>query len=121
MNRALIALLLLPLAASPAQAEMALLMLDQPGCEWCEQWEAEIGGAYHLTEEGARAPLQRADIHDPLPEGVTLERRVHFTPTFVLLQDGREVGRLDGYAGEDFFYPMLNRLLDEVPAEDDTQ
>ncbi len=105
-------------AAAPPETEMTLLMLDQPGCEWCEIWEDEIGGAYHLTEEGRRAPLHRASIHRALPEGVALERPARITPTFVLLRGGREVGRLEGYAGADFFYPLLDRLLD---AADPTQ
>lgn len=119
MRHGILAIALLFLAALPGRAEMALLMLDQPACEWCELWEEEIGGAYHLTEEGAQAPLRRASIHNPLPDGIILDRRAHFTPTFVLLKDGREVGRLEGYAGEDFFYPMLNRLLADARAKDE--
>ena len=50
-------------------------------------------------------------IYDPLPEGVTLARPARYTPTFVLLVDGREVGRIKGYPGEDFFYGLLQRLI----------
>ncbi|MEM1343407.1 MAG: thioredoxin family protein [Pseudomonadota bacterium] len=114
-----LALTLLLLAVAPARAEMALMLFDQPGCEWCARWEREIGGAYPLTEEGAQAPLRRASIHEPLPEGVRLVRPARFTPTFVLLRDGQEVGRLEGYAGEDFFYPMLTRLLAQAAARAD--
>lgn len=105
-------LMLLVLFCGPSRAQqLELLMLDQQGCEWCEAWESDIGGAYPLTEEGRIAPLRRVGIHDPLPDGVSLARRAHFTPTFVLLSDGTEVGRIDGYAGAEFFYPMLGRLL----------
>ncbi|MEO0761815.1 MAG: hypothetical protein AAFZ09_08395 [Pseudomonadota bacterium] len=55
-------------------AGLTLLMLDQPYCEWCETWEAEVGVVYDLTEEGQALPLWRRDIDDPLP-GVTLERQ----------------------------------------------
>jgi len=99
------------LAALPVRAEMRLLMLDRQGCEWCEMWEAEVGVVYEKTAEGRRAPLIRARIHDPLPEGVSLSRRAHFTPTFVLLEHGAEIGRIEGYPGEDFFYGLLQRLL----------
>lgn len=105
------------LLGGPANSgELRLLMLDQEYCEWCEAWEEEIGVVYHKTAEGKRAPLIRASIHEPLPEGITLARRAHFTPTFVLLQDGREVGRIDGYPGEDFFYGLLEILLNRVGA-----
>ncbi|MEM9761771.1 MAG: thioredoxin family protein [Pseudomonadota bacterium] len=102
--------------ATALAGEFRLLMLDQEACEWCEQWEEDIGGAYHLTQEGKIAPLTRASIHEPLPDGIALERRAGFTPTFVLLEDGTEVGRLEGYAGADFFYPMLDRLLRDAGA-----
>ncbi|MEL6768808.1 MAG: thioredoxin family protein [Pseudomonadota bacterium] len=118
MTRLLAALAVTALLApgTGAAGEFRLLMLDQEACEWCAQWEEDIGGAYHLTAEGRIAPLTRASIHEPLPDGIELDRRAGFTPTFVLLEDGAEVGRLEGYAGADFFYPMLDRLLRDAGA-----
>lgn len=103
------AVLLLGPAASVADTK--LLMLEQPACEWCELWDAEVGVIYAKTAEGKRAPLMRADIFDPLPEGIELSRRAQFTPTFILLRDGAEIGRIEGYPGEDFFYGMSQQLL----------
>ncbi|MEL7173113.1 MAG: thioredoxin family protein [Pseudomonadota bacterium] len=113
---AILAISALVVPAAAAAGEYRLLMLDQEACEWCEQWEEDIGGAYHLTPEGKIAPLTRASIHEPLPDGIALDRRAGFTPTFVLLEKGAEVGRLEGYAGADFFYPMLGRLLRDAGA-----
>ena len=101
-------------AALPAVAA-ELLMFDQEYCPWCEAWNDEVGGIYHLSDEGARAPLRRIDIHDPLPGDISLSTRIAYTPTFVLLEDGREVGRLEGYSPH-FFWPMLNRLFERSPA-----
>lgn len=56
----------------------------------------------------------RTDIFDPLPEGIALTRRASYTPTFVLLKDGAEVGRIEGYPGESFFYGMLQQILDRA-------
>jgi hypothetical protein len=95
--------------ADPAPFE--LMMVDQPGCIYCERWEAEIAPAYPKTAEGRAAPLRRHGLHDPLPEDVTLERPALFTPTFVLLRDGQEVGRIEGYPGEDFFWGVLAELI----------
>jgi hypothetical protein len=109
MLRAALAMLAAPFlvpGAAPASG-LGLLMLERPGCEWCAAWNAEVGAVYDRTAEGRRAPLRRAQIHDPLPEGVTLLRPARYTPTFVLLRDGSEIGRIEGYPGEDFFYGML--------------
>lgn len=105
----------LSLAPAASFADIRLLMLEQPACEWCELWDAEVGVIYAKTAEGKRAPLMRADIFDPLPEGIELSRRARFTPTFILLRDGTEFGRIEGYPGEDFFYGMLQRMLDKAP------
>lgn len=100
------------LAAGEQAGQMRLLMFERDGCIYCARWHDEIGPAYPKTVEGAAAPLQRIDIKDPLPEGVTLTaRHPVFTPTFVLLKDETEAGRIEGYASNEFFWGLLNGLL----------
>ena len=116
MLRAIAILIVATAAALPgvtARADLRLLMLDQAGCIWCARWDTEVGSVYARTPEGRRAPLLRQRITGRLPEGVSIERPAHFTPTFVLLREGAEIGRIEGYPGEEFFYGMLDRLLDE--------
>lgn len=99
-------------AAGAYAGQFQLLMFERDGCSYCRQWNEEIGPAYPKTAEGQAAPLQRLDIKAPLPSGVTLTgRSPAFTPTFVLLSDGIEVGRIEGYAGDEFFWVLLDRLL----------
>jgi hypothetical protein len=38
-------------------------------------------------------------------------RNLHFTPTFVLMVDGVEASRIEGYPGEDFFWGLLGQML----------
>ena len=93
------------------------MMAEEPGCVWCARWNTEIGPIYEKTGEGAAAPLRRVDITMPIPEDIALARKVTFTPTFVLLIEGTEVQRLEGYPGEDFFWGLLGMMLDaaDVP------
>jgi hypothetical protein len=92
-----------------------LLMFDDPGCVWCRRWNAEIAPSYPKTPEGKQAPLRRVPIRDQARAGVALARPVNVTPTFVLVENGQEIGRIDGYAGRDFFYPRLAELLRRIP------
>ena len=103
--------------AAPARADVSLLMAEEPGCIWCAQWNSEIGPIYDLTGEGAAAPLRRMDIAAPLPDDIALARAINFTPTFVLLIDGTEASRIEGYPGEDFFWGLVGMMLDknEIP------
>ena len=74
-----------------------LVMFEDPGCPYCRRWHAEVGISYHATEEGRMAPLRRVDIKDRSKAGISLESPVTYTPTFVLAENGREVGRIVGY------------------------
>lgn len=103
---AIAALLTFPFAAIAAE----LVMVEEKGCIWCARWNAEIAPAYPKTAEGRFAPLRRVDIHD-MPEDLETDRRVAFTPTFLLVEDGKELARIEGYPGADFFWPMLTKIL----------
>lgn len=100
----------LALVSGPLKAA-ELVMLEQTGCYWCEVWEEEIGVAYPKTEEGVLAPLRKVDIWDPWPEDLAAVRPERMTPTFILVEDGKEVARLRGYPGEHFFWPMLGQMI----------
>jgi thioredoxin-related protein len=89
-----------------------LVMFESPLCEWCEAWHAEIGEIYPKTAEARVAPLRRVDVHDPRPADLRGVGPVVFTPTFVLLEAGREVGRIVGYPGEDHFWGLLGVLVE---------
>ncbi|MGP1358973.1 hypothetical protein [Roseicyclus sp.] len=93
---------------------MMLLMFEEPGCVWCARWTADVGQEYPITPEGIAAPLVRTDLRDPVPEGVTLASPPRYSPTFVVVQDGTELGRIEGYPGEDFFWGLLGRILERA-------
>ncbi|MET4130411.1 hypothetical protein [Roseovarius sp. MBR-6] len=112
LNALLVSLALTVLPISSQAAE--LLMVERHGCHWCDRWNAEIAPIYPKTTESARAPLRRAQIND-LPPDITFTSRPVFTPTFVLIDEGRELGRIEGYAGDEFFWFTLTRLLDQHP------
>ena len=112
---------LMPARASssgpPSDAsDVRLIMVEQPGCAYCAAWDDEIAPAYGKTEEGRFAPLERADLHIGPPEGVEYDRKVRFTPTFVLVQDGEEIARMEGYVGQDFFWPLYRAMLERNTA-----
>jgi thioredoxin-related protein len=94
-----------------------LVMFESPGCAWCARWHEEIGPIYPKTDESRLAPLRRVALHEPRPADLRELRAVSFTPTFVLVDDGTELGRITGYAGEHFFWAQLDMVLEALPAE----
>jgi hypothetical protein len=112
-----VAMTLVPFAPIGAGAA-ELLVLEQPGCPWCARFDAEIAPAWPKTAEGKRAPLRRVDITEPWPDDLAHIGKERFTPTFVLLDDGKEIGRLRGYVGDEFFWYLIGELLDQLPPAD---
>lgn len=103
--------------AFATNAEIRLIMFDSPGCFYCAKWRAEIGPIYPKTAEGKAAPLTEIHIGAAVPSEIKLDRRPVYTPTFVLLRDGVEASRIEGYPGEDFFWGLLEKMLSELPPE----
>ena len=93
-----------------------LVMFETRSCSWCEAWDREVGGIYHKTPEAQAAPLRRVDLNAPRADDLAGLRRVLYSPTFVLLEGGREIGRIQGYPGADHFWGLLGMLLEKRSA-----
>lgn len=102
--------------AAPVDEGVRLIMVEQPGCAYCAAWDDQIAPAYANTDEGRFAPLARADLRMGPPEGVEYDREVRFTPTFILVRDGQELARMEGYVGQDFFWPLFRGMLERHTA-----
>src|ERR1051326_3027911 len=104
---ALCAIVMLGQAADAAE----LVMYRRDGCPWCAKFDRALGPIYPKTEFNQSAPLRQINLdHDrdlPIIHGA-----IRYTPTFVLVENGREVGRIEGYPGEDYFWPRLSYLLE---------
>jgi hypothetical protein len=114
---ALFGALLMAVGFAPAPAAaLELVMFQQVGCPYCAEWNAAVGPGYPKSTEGKLAPLRRVDIHQPIPAdlaGVLVEP---VTPVFVVVDNGKEIGRIRGYPGADFFWFLLDQVLAKVPA-----
>ena len=106
--------LLFVLLLAPAARSAELVMFEQKGCVWCQKFDREIAPAYDKTTEGKRAPLRRLDIAQPVPADLSFVKRERFTPVFVLIDAGREIGRIRGYPGDTFFWGLLANLIERL-------
>jgi len=91
-------------------------MFESKGCAWCAAWDRDIAPVYPKTDEGNRLPLRRVDIDDARPDDLREFPAIRLTPTFVVLDQGREVGRIQGYPGDDMFWGLLDRIIARLPA-----
>lgn len=103
-----------PLSGAP---QRMLVMFERAGCAYCQRFDAEVAPLYARTDEGRAAPLRRVDMGAGTPADLALKAPVRFTPTFVLVEDGREIGRITGYMSNESFFGLLAALgKDPSPA-----
>jgi thioredoxin-related protein len=112
--KAIVAAFIALASISPAAADaLELVFFERPGCIYCVRWEREVGAVYPLTEEGRKAPLRRVNLADG-PPPLKLVSPVIFSPTFVLMKDGREVGRITGYMGDAMFWGVFSKMMERL-------
>lgn len=107
---ALAAIVMMVNVASAAE----LVMFRRDGCSWCAKWDREIGPIYPKTEFNLRAPIRQVNL-DRNRDPSIVHAPILYTPTFVLVENGKEVGRIEGYPGDEFFWARLENLLKQSP------
>jgi hypothetical protein len=113
---ALLTFSLINLAALAVPANAAeLFVFRSAHCPSCVAWEREIGRSYAATDEGRRAPLQHVDIDGGRGSSVADHHAVEVTPTFIVIERGREVGRIEGYSGGRKFWTQLRAIMARLP------
>jgi thioredoxin-related protein len=111
MNALLAAVALAASLLWPALSHAAeLVMFEQGGCIYCARWNRDVGPVYDKTAEARRLPLRRIDIDQQNAAGVSLTEPVRYTPTFVVVDNGREIGRITGYINDEAFWGLLDAL-----------
>lgn len=99
--------------AAGAAGAAELLMFRRAGCPWCAQWDREIGPIYDKTEIGRRARLRMINL-DRDDHNIRTRRSVIYSPTFILVEAGQEIDRIEGYPGDAFFWGLLEELLKKL-------
>ena len=106
------ALILLSVIIATPAISAELIVVDQANCPYCERFEREIAPAWPNTDEGRDVPLRHVNLHADWPADLSAVNRATLTPTFILVENGQEQGRLVGYAGDEHFWFLIGQLLE---------
>ena len=93
-----------------------LVYFHSESCSVCEQWNEEVGAVYGKTTEAERLTLRRVSVHDDPPADLSFIKGVVYTPTFVVVDQGLEVGRMVGYITDYFFWEQVALQLKRLDA-----
>ena len=88
-------------------------MFEQAGCAWCEAFDREIA-PFMARPTKACALRCAASISRSGAARLAFIEVERLTPLFVLVENGREIGRIRGYPGEDHFWGLLGVLIKKL-------
>ncbi|GGE43793.1 hypothetical protein GCM10007276_21140 [Agaricicola taiwanensis] len=103
---------LFPPASREAQAAQ-LVLFEGSWCPTCRYWNKTVAPNYATNDVGRLAPLRRVEIGTPRPAGLDKPNvgTIFAVPTFVVMEKGREVGRIEGFTTEKHFWRRLGNIL----------
>jgi hypothetical protein len=93
-----------------ADSRGQLVMITSSHCPWCEAFEDDVGKSYDLTEEALIYPLRRHDFYKAMPDDLVHLTPATMTPTFIVMRNGAEVGRIIGYPGAELFWWQISEF-----------
>ena len=96
--------------AKAADSRGQLVMITSSHCPWCEAFEDDVGKGYDRTEEALVYPLRRHDFYQKMPDDLAHLTPATMTPTFIVIRDGVEIGRIVGYPGAELFWWRISEF-----------
>lgn len=101
--------------AAPNSSRLQLIVMEAPGCAYCKVFRRDVLPSFATSERGKSLPVLFLDVNDLEGANLALDSSVDMVPTFVLVQDRREVGRIAGYVGPTAFFQSISHLLSMLP------
>lgn len=99
--------------AAPKES-LELLVFEVEGCVYCEVLRRDVFPRYRAAPASATAPMRFVDINKVDTDTLALRGALRVVPTVVLMKDGKEVERIDGYTGPEMFFQLVARMIEKA-------
>lgn len=121
--RIVAALCLCALAAAPVRAvvdletsalpdsRLEILVVEIDNCIYCGLFRRDVAPTYRGSSRAKTVPMRFIDINAPDVDRLALTAPIDSVPTVLVVENGRELGRIAGYVGPEIFFHSLSRLL----------
>jgi thioredoxin-related protein len=104
-----------PDAPVPHLGNLQLVVMEADGCIYCGLFRRDVLPSYEASDSGKDMPIRFVDVNDVDKTGIEFESPVDILPTFVIVKDNREIGRIPGYMGPEDFFHSISYLLSSSP------
>jgi len=100
-------------AAAPSSGpRVELVVIEAEGCIYCDVFRRNLLPAYLASARGKEAPVRFVDANEAAASGLKLHGPVRIVPTFIVMRENKEVGRIPGLIGRSEFVRAVTKMLD---------
>lgn len=99
------------LIGAPTSPAAEIIMIEVEGCVYCKVFRRNVLPVYQDSPRGKEVPIRFVDYNTQAAAELPLNGPVTIVPTFVMMKDNREVGRLPGYVGRSEFLRAVTHML----------
>ena len=96
-------------------ANVELIVVEASECIYCTVFRRDVLPSYQASEQARSVPVRFLDVNDRAVEQLGLDGPINIVPTFVVMKNNKEIGRIPGYVGPENFYHTINYLLSTAP------
>lgn len=94
-----------------ADATMEIVVMEAPGCIYCTLFRRDVLPSYAASQQAKDVPIRFVDVNEEAADALGLDSPIDIVPTFVVLRNNHEVGRIPGYVGPENFFHSINHLI----------
>lgn len=93
--------------ADSAAPRTEVIVFEIGGCKYCAAFRDNLGARYLASTTNQAAPMRFVDVGRLDPQSFQLRSDINTVPTIVLMQDGQEVDRVEGYPLAELLFGMV--------------
>ncbi len=97
-------------SAPNAGRQLEMVVLEVKDCIYCNVFRRQLLPVYQASRQARRMPVRFVDINDPALGDIGLTQPVGVVPTFVVLENNEEIGRIPGLVGRNEFFQALDHI-----------
>ncbi|MGQ0457116.1 MAG: hypothetical protein ACT4OU_08640 [Hyphomicrobium sp.] len=98
-------------ATAPTSDKHELIVVEAPGCTYCDIFRRNVLPAFAASERGKDIPVRFLDVNDVGSANLQFDGAIEMAPTFVLVKGNQEIGRVAGFVGRDTLLQSIGLLL----------
>jgi thioredoxin-like negative regulator of GroEL len=98
-------------AIEQATPAAEVIVFEMAGCHHCVAFRDNLGARYLASTLQRAAPMRFVDIDKSDPASYPLATELRMLPTIVLIKNGREIDRLEGYPVPEIMFAMVKDAL----------